>query len=86
MPLSSLTRALLQRLSAFRLPAVHPLLLALGVSCLFVLFYNGQLWSAVLGWWPGRSLRDISFLASIGLLFSPSLSILCCSRSLSRAC
>ena len=70
MPLSSLTRALLQRLSAFRLPAVHPLLLALGVSCLFVLFYNGQLWSAVLGWWPGRSLRDISFLASIGLFLA----------------
>jgi lipid A ethanolaminephosphotransferase len=70
MRLSSLTMALLQRLAALRLPAVHPLLLALGVSCLFVLFYNGQLWSAVLGWWPGRSFRDIAFLASIGLFLA----------------
>lgn len=75
MPLSSLTRALLQRLSAFRLPAVHPLLLALGVSCLFVLVYNGQLWSAVLDWWPGRSLRDISFLASIGLFLAVAFNL-----------
>ena len=75
MPLSSFSKALLQRLAALRLPAVHPLLLALGVSCLFVLFYNGQLWSAVLGWWPGRSFRDIAFLASIGLFLAVAFNL-----------
>lgn len=70
MPLSSLPKALLRRLGAVRLPAVHPLLLALAVSCLFVLFYNGQLWSAVLGWWPGRSFHDLAFLGSVGLFLA----------------
>lgn len=67
MPLSNLLKALLQRSGSLRLPPLHPLLLTLGVSVLLVLFYNGQMWSAVLGWWPGRSLHDLVFLGSIGL-------------------
>lgn len=70
MPLSSLPKATLQRLGALRLPAVHPLVLAFAVSCLFVLFYNGQLWAAVLGWWSGRSFHDLAFLASIGVFLA----------------
>lgn len=49
------------------LPVLHPVVLTLAVSALLVLFYNGQLWSAVLAGWPGRSLHDILFLASLGL-------------------
>ncbi|MFN4228402.1 phosphoethanolamine transferase [Parvibaculum sp.] len=70
MPPSSLSKALFQRFGNLRVPAVHPLVLALAVSCLFVLFYNGQFWSAVLGWWPGRSFHDLAFLASIGLFLA----------------
>ncbi|MEP2827905.1 phosphoethanolamine--lipid A transferase [Parvibaculum sp.] len=75
MPLSSLSKALLQRLAALRLPPVHPLVLALAVSALFVLFYNGQLWSAVLGWWPGRSLHDLAFIASVGLFLAAAFNL-----------
>jgi len=70
MPLSSPLKALLQRLAALRLPPVHPLVLALVVSGFFVLFYNGQLWSSVLDWWPGRSLHDLAFIASVGLFLA----------------
>lgn len=75
MPLSSLSKALLQRLAALRLPPVHPLVLALAVSALFVLFYNGQLWSSVLGWWPGRSLHDLAFIASVGLFLAAAFNL-----------
>ena len=44
MPLSTLSKALLQRFGLLRLPPVHPLVLTLAVSALLVLFYNAQLW------------------------------------------
>ncbi|MFN4354521.1 phosphoethanolamine transferase [Parvibaculum sp.] len=68
MPLSILVRGMLQRAAAVRLPPLHPLVVALGAAALLVLFYNGQLWSAVPGWWPGRSVADIAFMASIGFV------------------
>lgn len=70
MPLSSLLRGLLQRLAATRLPGLHPLVLSAGAAALLVLFYNVQLWSAVLGWWPGRTAQDIAFLVSIGFVLA----------------
>lgn len=70
MPLSNLLKALLQRFGALRLPSMHPLALTFAVSALLVLFYNGQMWSAVTGWWPGRSLHDLAFLGSIGLFLA----------------
>ncbi|MDP1628527.1 phosphoethanolamine transferase [Parvibaculum sp.] len=42
-------------------------MLALAVSAALVLFYNGQLWAAVLAAAPGRSFHDLAFLASVGL-------------------
>lgn len=70
MPLSSLFFALLQRIAALRLPPLHPLALTFAVSALLVLFYNGQLWSAVFSWWPGRAPHDIAFLGSIGVFLT----------------
>lgn len=70
MPVSSLIRGLLQRFAAMRLPAIHPLSVALGAAVLLVAFYNGQLWSAIAGWWPGRSAADAAFLASIGFVLA----------------
>ena len=68
MTLSSLTRGLLKRFMALRLPALHPMMIALSAAVLLTAFYNGQLWSAVAGWWPGRSAADAAFLASIGFV------------------
>ena len=65
MPLSSLMRGLLQRP-----PAIHPLAMALCGAVLLVVLYNGQLWSAIAGWWPGRSAGDVAFLASIGFVLA----------------
>lgn len=70
MPLSNLLKAFLQRFGSLRLLPMHPLALTFAVSVLLVAFYNAQLWSAVLGWWPGRSPHDFAFLASIGLFLA----------------
>lgn len=51
-----------------RLPAIHPVWLTLLAAAALVLFYNGQLWSLVLGVWPGRSFHDIAFFVSIAVL------------------
>ncbi|MBX3506008.1 MAG: phosphoethanolamine--lipid A transferase [Parvibaculum sp.] len=75
MPIPSLFRAVMQRLAAMRLPALHPLALAIITAALLVLFYNGQLWTAVFGWWPGRSAGDIAFLASIGLVLTAAFAL-----------
>jgi lipid A ethanolaminephosphotransferase len=75
MPISSLVRAVLQRLATLRLPALHPLALAFAAAVLLVLFYNEQLWTAVSGWWPGRSAGDIAFLASIGLVLAAAFNL-----------
>lgn len=53
--------------ASFRLPAQHPVALAFAVSVVLVLFYNGQLWAAVLAAVPGRSFHNLAFLASVGL-------------------
>lgn len=75
MPISSLVRALLQRLATLRLPALHPLALAFAAAALLVLFYNVQLWSSILGWWPGRGPGDLAFLASIGLVLAAAFNL-----------
>lgn len=75
MPISSLFRAVLQRLAAMRLPALHPLALTFITAACLVLFYNGQLWTAVLDWWPGRSAGDIAFLASIGFVLAAAFAL-----------
>jgi lipid A ethanolaminephosphotransferase len=70
MPFLNLLKTLLQRFGSLRLPSMHPLALTFAVSALLVVFYNEQMWSAVLGWWPGRSLHDLAFLASVGLFLA----------------
>lgn len=58
-----------------RLPALHPVWLALLVSAALVLFYNGQLWSLVFDVWPGRSFRDLAFIASIAVLLTVAFNL-----------
>ncbi|MDP2123569.1 MAG: phosphoethanolamine--lipid A transferase [Parvibaculum sp.] len=58
-----------------RLPAIHPVWLALLVSAALVLFYNGQLWSMVLAVWPGRSFHDIAFIVSIAVLLTVAFNL-----------
>ncbi|MCF8470069.1 MAG: phosphoethanolamine--lipid A transferase [Parvibaculum sp.] len=55
---------------SMRIAPVHPVVLTLAVSCLLVLVYNDQLWSAIFTWWPGRSLHDILFLGSVALFLT----------------
>ncbi len=53
--------------ASFRLPAQHPVVLALAVSIILVLFYNGQFWAAVLAASPGLSFHNLAFVASVGV-------------------
>lgn len=51
-----------------RIPPVSPTLLTLLVSMVLVLLYNGQFWSTLLAAVPTRSVRDLLFIASFGVL------------------
>lgn len=53
--------------SVHSLPAVHPVWMTLAAAGALVFFYNGQLWSFVLGVWPGRTAHDVVFIASIAV-------------------